>query len=269
MAETSEMTKTKTHGAWIWYELITPNPEGAKAFYEPLLGWNMQMGGEATNGYGFIANADGGMAGGILTRTDELKERGCTAKWIGYIGADNVDETIAEIEKAGGKVLMPAQDVPMAGRIAMVADCCGAEFYVMTPLSQNEGEVSTSFSAAKRFGRCGWNELHAGNAANAEQFYTSLFGWGTPDFMDMGELGKYQFVAHNGETCGAIMGMMPDIPFPIWSHYFWVESIEACKEIAEKNGGTIINGPMEVPGGDWIIQGVDPQGVVFSLVGAK
>lgn len=28
-------------------------------------------------------------------------------------------------------------------------------------------------------------------------------------------------------------------------------------------------GPMEVPGGEWIIQGMDPQGAVFALVGAK
>jgi predicted enzyme related to lactoylglutathione lyase len=26
---------------------------------------------------------------------------------------------------------------------------------------------------------------------------------------------------------------------------------------------------MEVPGGDWIIQGTDPQGAFFALVGAK
>jgi predicted enzyme related to lactoylglutathione lyase len=30
-----------------------------------------------------------------------------------------------------------------------------------------------------------------------------------------------------------------------------------------------MNGPMEVPGGDWIINGMDPQGAAFSLVGAK
>jgi uncharacterized protein len=31
----------------------------------------------------------------------------------------------------------------------------------------------------------------------------------------------------------------------------------------------VINGPMEVPGDDWIVQGIDPQGAMFSLVGAK
>ena len=34
-------------------------------------------------------------------------------------------------------------------------------------------------------------------------------------------------------------------------------------------GGTILNGPMEVPGGAWIIQASDPQGAMFALVGSK
>jgi predicted enzyme related to lactoylglutathione lyase len=35
------------------------------------------------------------------------------------------------------------------------------------------------------------------------------------------------------------------------------------------NGGQVINGPMEVPGGSWIVQGKDPQGAMFALVGAR
>jgi hypothetical protein len=31
------------------------------------------------------------------------------------------------------------------------------------------------------------------------------------------------------------------------------------------NGGKILNGPMEVPGGDWVVNCMDPQGAAFSL----
>ena len=31
-------------------------------------------------------------------------------------------------------------------------------------------------------------------------------------------------------------------------------------------GGTILNGPMQVPGGQWVVQSMDPQGAAFSLV---
>ena len=31
-------------------------------------------------------------------------------------------------------------------------------------------------------------------------------------------------------------------------------------------GGAVLNGPMEVPGGAWIIQASDPQGAMFALI---
>ena len=34
-------------------------------------------------------------------------------------------------------------------------------------------------------------------------------------------------------------------------------------------GGSILNGPMQVPGGQWIVQCMDPQGAVFNLVALK
>ena len=42
-----------------------------------------------------------------------------------------------------------------------------------------------------------------------------------------------------------------------------------AKAAIEANGGQVTNGPMQVPGDDWIVQGIDPQGAAFSLVGGK
>ena len=40
-------------------------------------------------------------------------------------------------------------------------------------------------------------------------------------------------------------------------------------ERLKASGGKVVNGPMEVPGGSWIVQGLDPQGAMFSLVSPK
>jgi predicted enzyme related to lactoylglutathione lyase len=80
-------------------------------------------------------------------------------------------------------------------------------------------------------------------------------------------MGKYQFVAHDGVTIGAIMGALADAPEPHWNHYFWVDSVASAKSRVEDAGGQVTSGPHQVPGGDWIIHGVDPQGAAFSLVG--
>ncbi|MFM5930451.1 MAG: VOC family protein [Novosphingobium sp.] len=256
-------------GSWIWYELMTSDAEGAKAFYEKVVGWTITPGSSKTGGYGFIANTDGGMTGGVLTLTDDMCEHGARPCWLGYVGVDDVDASVIAIEAVGGKMLMPARDVPGAGRIAMVADCCGAPFYIMTPTPPPGGGESTAFARYETLGRCSWNELMAGNADKAIAFYTGLFGWGLPDSMDMGEYGTYQFIDHDGVPIGAIMPMMPQVPATAWSHYFRVASIEAAKAAVEAGGGHVFNGPMQVPGDDWIIQGMDPQGAMFSLVGGK
>ena len=83
------------------------------------------------------------------------------------------------------------------------------------------------------------------------------------------ETRSYQFIAHDGVQIGAIMQVMPQTPAPIWNHYFWVASIAAAKTAIEANGGQVINGPVQVPDGNWIVQGIDPQGAFFSLVGGE
>ena len=252
-------------GSWIWYELMTPDADGSKAFYDRVVGWNIQTTHGDSKDYGFINNADGGMTGGVLHLTDEMQQHGARPCWIGYVGVDDVDSSLGAIEAAGGNVLMPARDIEMAGRIAMVADPNGAPFYVMTP--SGEGE-STSFSPTL-LGRCAWNEMLAEDQQVALDFYTGLFGWSLPEPMDMGPMGSYQFVAHDGVTTGAIMRKSPEVPVSAWTHYFRVADIDAAKAAAEAGGATIFLDVMEVPGGDWIVQGIDPQGAMFSLVGGK
>jgi predicted enzyme related to lactoylglutathione lyase len=257
-------------GSWIWYELISPDPEGAKAFYEAVVGWGMTTGhGESNTDYGFITAGDGAMVGGLLRLNAEMAEHGARPCWLGYIGVDNVDASLKAIEAAGGKTLMPANDIEMAGRIAMISDPGGAPVYVMTPNPPPGGGESTAFSASRNPGHCGWNELLAADGPRETAFYSAQFGWSLPDPMDMGPMGKYQFIAHDDVQVGAIMTKTEQSPNAMWNHYFWVPSIETAKAALTANGGQVINGPMQVPTGDWIVQGTDPQGAVFSLVGGK
>jgi predicted enzyme related to lactoylglutathione lyase len=256
-------------GSWIWYELMTPDPDGAKAFYDAVVGWNIDAAPTGEMDYRMIVNPDGGLSGGVMRLTQDMADHGARPIWVGYIGVDDVDASVAAIEAAGGRGLMPATDIATAGRIAMVADPGGAPFYIMKPTPPPGGGESTAFSATKSHGHCGWNELMAGDAAREIAFYTGQFGWSLPEAMDMGAMGKYQFIAHDGVTTGAIMGKMPQVPVAAWNHYFWVPSIDAAKAAVEANGGLVINGPMEVPGEDWIIQGIDPQGAMFCLTGGK
>jgi hypothetical protein len=257
-------------GDFIWYELMTTDPKGAKAFYDAVIGWNIQA--EAMPGpveYRMIGRSDGGSAGGVLTLTDDMTQHGARPVWLGYINVSDVDETVATIERAGGAALMPASDIPDVGRIAMVKDPQGAPFYVMKPIppAGREKDASDVFSPTAEQ-RVGWNELVTSDREAARRFYGEQFGWTSDEFMPMGELGEYRFWDHHGTRLGAVCGPIPDEQ-PHWRYYFRVPSIAKAKEIAEAKGGIVYMGPHEVPGGDWIIIGKDPQGAEFALVGGQ
>jgi predicted enzyme related to lactoylglutathione lyase len=79
-------------------------------------------------------------------------------------------------------------------------------------------------------------------------------------------MGEYRFIEHDGTRVGALCGVMPDQP-PRWRYYIRVPSIAASAEAVKAGGGNVAMGPHEVPGGDHIIIGIDPQGAEFALVG--
>jgi predicted enzyme related to lactoylglutathione lyase len=253
-------------GDFIWYELMTTDAEGSKAFYDAVVGWDIGEGAAEFGGYRMI-NSGGGFAGGVLPLNDEMQQNGARPTWLGYIYVKDVDEAITSIESAGGRTLMPPTDIPNVGRIALVTDPQTAPFYVMKPIPPEgrEPEPSDVFSPDK-LGRCAWNELSTSDPVAARSFYGEQFGWKSDEFMDMGEHGEYRFFDHHGLRIGAVAGIMDGRP-PHWRYYFRVPSIAAAKDVAEAKGGKISTGPMEVPGGDYIIIGTDPQGAEFALVG--
>jgi uncharacterized protein len=259
---------TSLHGSWLWYEIITPDPQGAKEFYEAVVGWNIQTSHADNADYGFITCADGGMAGGILRLNQDMADHGARPCWMGYIGVDDCDAAVTAAQAAGGKCLMAARDIPMAGRVAMLADPDGAAYYIMTPTPPPGGGESTAFSTAL-MGRCSWNELGADDGDTSLEYYTKLYGWSRPAPMDMGPMGMYHFIDHDGGGIGAVYTKPPEMPFASWNHYFRVANIGVAKTLVEANGGTVIMGPQEVPGDDWIIMGIDPQGAHFALVGGQ
>jgi predicted enzyme related to lactoylglutathione lyase len=96
-----------------------------------------------------------------------------------------------------------------------------------------------------------------------------MFGWRKDEAMDMGPMGKYQLFSNQDGQIGGMMTKPADFPVAAWVYYFQVGDIGAAKARLEAKGGKVLNGPMEVPGGDWIIQVQDPQGAMFAVVGKK
>lgn len=253
------------HGDYIWYELLTSDADAAEAFYGKVVDWDFASSGQPGMDYRII-KAPGHDVGGMMAITQEMAAHGARSTWLGYVAVDDVDTSVARIVEHGGSVMMPAMDIPEVGRIAMVADRQGAPFYVMRP--SGEGESLAFAYDQPRIGHCAWNELVTSDQGAAWSFYGDQFGWEKDGEMDMGAFGTYQFIRH-GAMIGAMMKGVPEMGPPHWNYYFRVADIDAAKAAIDANGGSITHGPQEIPGGDFSMNGIDPQGAHFSLVGSR
>lgn len=251
-------------GAFIWYELWCNDPARAQDFYRKAIGWTFEDPGD---GYVHIQAPDGEFVGGMLPIRPEMQ--GARPAWLAYLAVDDVDRSVADIQAAGGKLQMPAVDMESVGRMALVTDPQGATFYVMKPSPPPDRPNGESTAFGNQPGHCAWNELATSDPAAAERFYTKQFGWELPEAMDMGDMGKYQFVSKGEHTWGAIMRSQDESQPVAWLPYFAVPSIADAKRAVESHGGKVWMGPHEVPGGDWIIVASDPQDAPFGLVGPK
>ena len=117
------MDPFKTHGAFSWSELTTPNPKAASEFYGGLFGWSIKAQDMGTGPYHVVSVGDAQVAGMMATPPDAPP---MPPHWGVYITVNNTDETVAKCQKLGGKVLMPPMDVPTVGRMAVLQDPQGA-----------------------------------------------------------------------------------------------------------------------------------------------
>ena len=251
------------HGEFIWYELMTNDLEGARAFYQSVVGWTIGAASDMPDMDYRMIEAPDATVGGAMQISADMAGQGARSGWVGYVGVEDVDASVEAIKAMGGSVHMGPSDIPDVGRFAMAADPRGALFYVM------RGAVGSGTSTAFAPGRLGhavWNELSTPDPDGAHAFYGKLFGWTNPDSMPMGEMGDYRFLNLGDLRLGATMyGAGP----AFWQPYFSVASIDAAMEAVKRGGGTIDSGPHEVPGGDHIIVGTDPQGARFALAGPR
>jgi uncharacterized protein len=264
---------TNNPGDFIWYELMTSDAAGARDFYSAVVGWNIEGASDAPMDYRMISASDGPVAG-LMPLTAEMQSGGARPCWVGYINVDDVDSSANAVRAAGGSVHQEPWDIPGIGRMAFVADPQGVMFYIMKPVppaDQPDAE-SKSFAATEPMvGHCAWNELSSTDPEAAKGFYGTLFGWVKDGEMDMGPLGKYEFWkdAEGRFGLGAVMPKMAEIPIPMWTYYFRVPDIDVAVATAKAKGGQILQEPIEIPGGDYSMVGMDPQGAPFALVGAR
>jgi predicted enzyme related to lactoylglutathione lyase len=122
-------TSFGSHGAPSWFEMQSPDPDASTSFYTALLGWNIQLMEMPTGPYRITQIGDSGF-GGI----SPLHAPGIPAHWAMYVTVDDTDALAERAVEAGGRIVVPAMDIPKIGRMVGIRDPFGATVLAITYL---------------------------------------------------------------------------------------------------------------------------------------
>jgi len=250
----------KSRGAFVWFDLMTPDPARAVAFYPRVTGWGTSA-WQGPAPYTMWTNKNVPIGGVMQLPTGAPSP----PHWLGYISTPDVDASVAQAKGLGATIVAPAADIPSIGRYAALTDPQGAAF----ALFSSETDTPGSDLPPNR-GEFSWHELATDDVPAALRFYQALFGWEAGAANDMGDLGVYQMYGRNGRDLGGMYKKTAEMPGPpAWLHYILVDDVQRAAETTKDRGGRVVTEPMEVPGGDKIAIGVDPAGAVFAVHARK
>jgi predicted enzyme related to lactoylglutathione lyase len=185
--------------------------------------------------------------------------------WLQYIGTRDVVAVADAAVRAGGSILKPPSDMKGAGRYAVLQDPQGAAFAIIDP--ENARPEPAGLAPLSTFS---WHELATTDHEAAFAFYSGLFGWDAIMRMDMGPVGTYLIFGRGNEQKGGIYIKPPDSPGPpSWLAYARVPSVDDSAKVAAAEGATIVQPPMDVPGGGRIAILMDPAGAAFAIHSAS
>jgi predicted enzyme related to lactoylglutathione lyase len=260
------MSSSAVLGQFLWHELLTADPAAGAGFYSKVLGWNAQP-WEGNEEYTMLSHAKGPVGGARVVGKDALASK-AGPNWLTYVGVPEIEAALAAVKDKGGQVIHPVTGVGSdGGRYAVIADPQGAVIGVYEPGAGMSGGNGDAMAAPVV-----WHELTAEDPVAALQFYKDIFGWEVVGTHPMGgEVGTYYLFGKGTTQMGGafVRGKHLAPSWPRWLVYLAVPSVTAAVTAAKAAGGQVLNGPHQVPGGNWIAQVVDSHGVPVALHGPK
>jgi predicted enzyme related to lactoylglutathione lyase len=164
------------------------------------------------------------------------------------------------VTEHGGQVMVPAMDVMVLGRMAVVVDVGGAVIGMWQP-GEHRG-----FGFVGEPGAPSWFELHTRDYEKSLDFYRAAFGWNTGTESDSPEF-RYSTVVVGEEQYAGVMdasGFLPEGVPAGWTVYFGVRDCDRSVSEVVSLGGAVVMPPEDTPYGRLAVV-TDPTGAVFRL----
>lgn len=250
-----------TEGTPSWVDLMTPDPDGAQAFYGALFGWDFQANAAADGQEYIMCTLNGSAAAGMGKQAQEQLDMGIPPMWNTYITVNEIEATVAKVADAGGSVMMAPMEVMDAGHMAVIVDSTGAAVCLWQPNQHIGCEI------ANEPGALIWTELIDNDVAGATAFYREIFGLDSMQ-QDMGGAGPYTVLMNGDDGVGGVT-YPPSEGIPNhWSVYFAVADVDATVAQAEALGGTLVAPAFGLPAVGRMAALQDPAGATFWIMQA-
>jgi len=253
------------HGRFVWYELLTPDPDAAEAYYTNVIGWGTLPTPGPNGLYTLFTDGETPVCG-MQKLPEKARKLGAPPNWLGYVVVDDIDAATNTARRLGATIYVEPRDIPNVCRLSVIADPQMAAIGMMGWSSPPFKDAACAPAAP---GHVGWHELLTTDVEKGFDFYNTMFGWQKAEALDVSDIGVYQVFATGDQLVGGMFNKPPAVPATFWLYYFNVADFDAAVERVKAFGGDIATGPMEVPGGSWIVHARDPQGALFALVGQR
>lgn len=245
------MSTTNRSGQFVWRELLTTDVEAATRFYSEVFGWRFERSPE----YAQIHLGEKAL-GGVMKIP--AAATGMPPSWSSYVTVPDVDAAAKTVQGAGGRVLVPPQDIPRVGRFAAVMDPQGAYFNVFKYGSAEEAARPAGMPGVGEF--C-WETLSTTDVEGAKAFYAKVTSWKAGTFH-----GSATFEAESGAVAD-IQKTQPGVPTH-WLSYVVVADRAAALDRVKRLGGAVHVERIDVPEVGAIAVIADPQGAALGILEA-
>ena len=220
-------------GKFIWYDLATENPEGARAFYGAVFGWKFRDANEAAAPYTLIEN-DGVKIGGMFKHTRPPGGK-VGARWLSMLSVNDAARAAQVVRKSGGQVVLAPANFKGRGVHAVFRDPQGAVFGVLA--TEGGDPPDTPVIDGDVF----WLDLFTTDPEKAAAFYAELAGYEVA----VGDVaGRTRtLLASRGIARAGVTHLPRGADRPGWLPYILVDDVPGTLARVRSSGGKVLMEP--------------------------
>ena len=251
-------------GKIVWHDLLTDTPDETMAFYGGLFGWTFEPLDVLGANYTLIRHR-GQLIGGMVDQ-NRLAATEDSSQWVIVLSVADVAQATRTLADAGGTVFTPPTSLGKRGTISVVADPQGA----VLALLQTDGNDPVDNGAAAPIGGFLWDELWAGDPAEAAAFYRRLAAFDLEQLQAGPEQAPvaYKVLSSQGVPRLGIRQRPAEDLSPTWASYLRVADEAGLNDIVARTealGGRVLMPVTQRPRGGHVAVIAGPSGAGIAL----